>query len=299
MKFNDLPQNIQNWLDSENLSDALLGLTNHYNLGYKPAFIPGLVFKFVTGAMNGAMIYKAVLKEVADKNTADQLIKGIKNTALSPIKDLLLNIGVDINLSGVEKTEYKDDANLVADGGLIGELPELPPGLTVNPIHATAQTEHNNRAPEQTTLIKPTITEAPFILHNHNEEESKPRAEATPIDISPLRPMFYNAPFAPPQTEELAMRSRPITARLELGVETVEAQASAPKMSRTAREEVRQVNYSEFRTPLNDPFSASFMKPTGEKTTADQTTTTPPTENEPPKPPIPNANVVNLKDLPV
>ena len=151
---------------------------------------------------------------------------------------------------------------------------------------------------EETTLIKPSVNEAPFILHEHTDLRSEQVETPQIINNSPLRPMFYKAPVFAPTTEEKAPQSKPITAKLELGIETPVAQNTAPKMAQTAHEEIRQVNYSQFKTSLNDPFAGNF------KQTADTAESTPNItatieNNQATKPAVPDTNIVNLKDIPL
>ncbi len=107
----------------------------------------------------------------------------------------------------------------------------------------------------------------PFILHQNQEEEFQPRAEQVTLN-TPVRPLFYRAPNTS-DNSNASPAAEPVKARLELGVEEP-APANKPRTSRTKRPSVRRVNYSEFRTKLDDPFSAKVAAKDVDKDSGDK-----------------------------
>ncbi len=102
----------------------------------------------------------------------------------------------------------------------------------------------------------PTSNESPFMLHQHEEEEElTPRVEEVRTVGSPIRPTFYKAPNSTPAKEADSLSSKPVKARLELGIQEDNRTRKAPR-TKPKPEGLRQVNYSELRTKLDDPFSA-------------------------------------------
>jgi hypothetical protein len=98
---------------------------------------------------------------------------------------------------------------------------------------------------------------APFILHQHEEGGLEPVVRGATTPGSPVRPMFYKAPSSTPTTETNPLSSRPIKARLELGAQE-EKEAKGPSISRTKPTGTQRVNYSDFRTKLDDPFASQI-----------------------------------------
>jgi len=292
MGFEDLPKDIQEWLGSEELTDKLVSLSDRYGLGYKPALIPRLIFNFVSKNVGGDKLAKTLAENLGTNNEkVGQLIKDLKENVLSSIKNSLSNIGVDVS-----SIELRGDVMKGPQNQAVAALPTIQTQSQVSAILPITTAKPTD---ERTTLLKPSISETPFILHNH-EEELKPQVEAAPIETSPLRPMFYKAPTTSPLVEERVLESRPIAARLELGVETQPTPPAAPKMSRTPAQEVRQVNYSEFRTSLNNPFAGTPKPKENEQKPAQESAAGTDNKNESTKKPsVPDTNVVNLKDLPL
>lgn len=281
MALENLPKPIQDWLVSDQLTDVLIDLGERYGLNHAPTLLPGLVFRFVSKDIDGPGFYGALVTATGgNRAITEQLIRNIKESVFAPVTDSLRAASIDIDSIGGAPIALQVDV----------------PQKTVTSRQTTGPT------PVQPTKLAPNLTdneEAPFVLHQH-EEETKPQVEAMPVETSPLRPMFYKASTAPPPIEEKALESRPIAARLELGIETQPVQESAPRLSRTPREEIRQVNYSEFRTPLNNPFAGTPGPKENEQKPPPETVVGASSNDKPAKKPtVPDTNVVNLKDLPL
>jgi hypothetical protein len=280
LSIEELPEEVRRWISSDETTRTITALARAYRTPDSITVIPRLIFEVVTNRTSVTHLPETISKELGiNQDEAKEATNKIIE-ALQPVAEVLKKVGVD--------------------------LPVLPPPpATVSPTHPpleppTTAPARPTKKQDNSGLLKPSVAETPFILHS--EEEIKPQIETAPIETSPLRPMFYKAPLTSQSTEEKPLESQPIAARLELGVETQPVAESAPKMSRTPREEVRQVNYSEFRTALNNPFSpfvGEFKQNEDKKLEQKPATETDNKSNSTEKQSVPDTNVVNLKDLPL
>ncbi len=280
-RWDNLPDSIRESLFSEENADFVDKLGEKYSLSPDAA---ASLLKSTSNILHGFINPKDLASELTTipgikPEVANQIALAIDGKIFAPIRADLESIYKPLG-----STVIPVQQGLINKPQNVVEVPDITSIPTPRP---------------KETLLKPSVTGTPFILHN--EEETKPQIEAAPINASPLRPMFYKAPTNNlSETKERPMESRPIVAKLELGVETQPTQPAAPQMFRTPKEEVRQVNYSEFRTPLNNPFAGNPIKPADAKLA--EPTSAPAQENKVPAPPkanVPNVNVVNLKDLPL
>ncbi len=263
-RWDELPDSLREAMFSDENADFLDNLCLVYKLGPRAS---SDLFTIISNVLHGFIRPSDFAKEIAG------------------------GLGLDPNISNriASEVDAKIFAPIMADLETAYRPVGAPtPTTTPSGVGTVEPAQAATIKPKEDILLKPSVTETPFILHQH-EEETKPQVEAAPVATSPLRPMFYKAPTTPPPVEEKALESRPIAARLELGVEVQPVQESAPKISRTPREEIRQVNYSELRTPLDNPFSGT-PKPQENKKEDKQPAK---------KPSVPDTNVVNLKDLPL
>jgi|GEM_PF-3693318 hypothetical protein len=221
-----------------------------------------------------------------DRDIIPSLIGEIADNSLK-IDDLRQEL--QINFGKIDATKLDNAAATIKNKVFshINELSNKPHTETKRAEPATIPTPVNsiNNPPAPVSEApnpSPTESPAPFILHRNEQEDLAPRAQEVISYGSPIRPIFYNAPNPSPTEEADSTPNRPVKARLELGVQE-EAKTNKTQSSKTRPQEERRVNYSEFTTKLDDPFSAHIK--TKDKGTSDETKT--------------KKEEVGLKDLPV
>ncbi len=259
----DVPQEIKSWFGSEKMVELITIIINVFAIEEKDeSVIPKILFAIELKRLAP----KDLEREIADKLKFDvekrnRLVSEIRNTLLVPIKNQLLDFGIDIDSGEITSFETKK---------IEPQTPQI-----VRPAFLDQSA--------------PAITEGqPFILHN--EEESRPIAEPTKLNRELVRPSFYN----PVSEDSYATTPNSGVAKLDtFGLSEENKKAALSSVFKIPSTDQRVVHYSELRTPL-DPFSSNIKVDVVPTTPVEAKTET----KSDVKKEIHPDNVINLRDLP-
>lgn len=169
MVFSELPEEIRNWITSSDVKTSINNINDAYKI--KDVFLlPQIVSEVAVGNVKMNQLPTIIHKELGiDPKLSADISKEVVSKIFDPIATQLAKINISLNMSGGGTAPSKDGQP------------------TVSP------------KPEVTTA-----KEAPFILHKE-DEAANAQTGPNPIDVSAMRPMFYQAPNTP-GASGLAMR---------------------------------------------------------------------------------------------
>lgn len=260
-RWDSLPDKLREALFSEENSDLIDQLGTTYSLSTET------LDKIIIGTSN--VLHGFMHPE--DLRTELSSITGVNS-------DVIVKICSDIKTKIFDPLEpelgsiYQPPAGISDKQNIVTKPGRLDSTTTPQQMPETTNTTIPTQAPVKTadqsiqqpseTIVNaaqetPTEAVVPFMLHRNEEEGSEPVIRGVITPSSPVRPMFYKAPSSTPTTETNPLSSRPIKARLELGAQE-EKEAKGPSISRTKPTGTQRVNYSDFRTKLDDPFASQI-----------------------------------------
>ncbi|HUY69591.1 MAG TPA: hypothetical protein VMU70_01030 [Candidatus Tyrphobacter sp.] len=270
-----LPQNIRDWIGSEEITEAISSVNSAMGLsGGQETVLPRLIFSLVTKQISGND-FSDQLKTNLDISPSNKqrLLMLVERDIFSPMEKELVDAGVNLNLTPATPPP--------------ATTTQSPSQQIITPITEVEAVKTPQAQAQDSPIMRPAFKNTPFVIHEADvpqvAEEKRPEAENEYF----YHPSFDSAPKfeapAPVAQIETALddssSARPIS--------PTPAQAGAPPS--------RVVHYSELRTPV-DPFGRAVpLSPIHPQNVLNLKPAAMPEE----KPSVHPDNVVNLKDLPV
>jgi hypothetical protein len=245
----ETPIAIKRWLNSEQMSTAYLELAEKFGIN---ASALTLVIYYLESKKISPADFVTELQNNIGKEVPPELIKQIINRALEPIRNDLLNFGINISLIKIPSNTVPSPAISPDDLPKLEVKQSIEPQPTVAPI-PKVPTSTTTQIPE----AKPApTTPSPYILHQ--EAAFKTLSQEHNINYEPIRQAFFSSN----QSSSPAFKPPLAPAKIQFGSHK---EAPAEKKTAPTKTEAftpRIIHYSALSTPIN-PFNkeVSFSQP--------------------------------------
>ena len=240
MEFQNLPQQIQEWLASEKLTYLIISLNRKIGAqGERESLVPSLIYSLATQEVAPEAIPQILIEEkVGDESTIKFIRQTMRDILLRPIQPALNNLGIDIEkialglpvlsappgfgapapvtpvptLSEFRETNPPAPAAPMAAASIPGPTPPakaapIPPPVDLRNKQPAAPERATLNPARPAPVKSPPPADQPFILHREGGPSSMaPPTLSAPTPVPTQKPTAWPADH--PQTVNLRVSSQ-------------------------------------------------------------------------------------------